>query len=80
MCHAGYSSSFIIHSYTHIHTHIHTHNTHTSQPGGERQALVPAELAFGEKGVCTDKGECLVPPNSNIKLDIILKRVAVSPI
>ncbi|GAB5030541.1 peptidylprolyl isomerase [Nannochloropsis oceanica] len=50
------------------------------QPGGERQCLVPAELAFGEKGVCTDKGECLVPPNSNVKYDVTLKRVAVSPI
>ncbi len=50
------------------------------QPGGERQLLVPAELAFGEKGVCTEKGECLVPPNTNVKYDVILKRVAVSPI
>lgn len=50
------------------------------QPGGERQCLVPAELAFGEKGVCTDKGECLVPPNTNVKFDVTLKRVAVSPI
>lgn len=24
--------------------------------------------------------ECLVPPNSNVKYDVILKRVAVSPI
>lgn len=50
------------------------------QPGGERQCLVPAELAFGEKGVCTENGECLVPPNTNVKYDVTLKRVAVSPI
>ncbi|TFJ84406.1 hypothetical protein NSK_004391 [Nannochloropsis salina CCMP1776] len=50
------------------------------QAGGERQLLVPADLAFGEKGVCTEKGECLVPPNTNVKYNVILKRVAVSPI
>lgn len=42
---------------------------------------VPAELAYGEKGVCLpDTKECLVPPNSPVKFDLILKRVAVSPI
>lgn len=27
------------------------------QPGGERQILVPPELAFGEKGVCLEEGK-----------------------
>lgn len=51
------------------------------QPGGERQILVPAALAYGEKGVCLpDSKECIVPPNTPVKYDVILKRVAVSPI
>jgi hypothetical protein len=51
------------------------------QPGGERQIIVPPELGFGAKGVCVpDKEECLVPPNEVLKYDVILKRVAVSPI
>lgn len=44
-------------------------------------AQVPAGLAYGEKGVCLPESkECLVPPNSPVKYDLILKRVAVSPI
>ena len=45
-------------------------------PGEEVQALIPADLAYGAKGVCTDGGECLIPPNSNLKYFIKLIRVA----
>ena len=41
---------------------------------------MPPELAYGSKGVCLKDQECIVPPNSNVKYDVILKRVAVSPI
>ena len=46
------------------------------KPGEEVQALVPAELAYGEKGVCTEGGECLIKPNTNLKYFIRLNRVA----
>lgn len=44
-------------------------------PGEEVQALIPAELAYGEKGVCLEN-ECLVPPNTNLKYFIRLIRTA----
>ena len=37
---------------------------------------MPAELAYGEKGVCTEGGECLIKPNMNLKYFIRLNRVA----
>ena len=45
-------------------------------PGEEVQALIPAKLAYGEKGVCTDKGECLIKPGTDLKYFIKLRRVA----
>ena len=53
-------------------------------PGEEVQALIPAELAYGERGVCTEKAEgekeCLIPPNTNLKYFIKLKSVAAGPV
>lgn len=53
------------------------------QPGGERKAVVPAALAYGDKGVCVPgqdgKDECLVPPGERLGFDVKLVRVAVSP-
>ena len=46
--------------------------------GEEVQALVPSALAFGEKGVCTDDKECLVPPNTDLKYFVRLIRVAAA--
>ena len=48
------------------------------RPGEEVQALVPAALAYGEKGVCTEDGECLIKPNTNLKYFIRLNRVAAA--
>jgi len=48
------------------------------KPGEEVQALVPAALAYGSKGVCTDAGECLVPPGTNLKYFIRLNRVTAA--
>lgn len=45
------------------------------KPGEEVQAFIPASLAYGNKGVCTEDGECLVPPDSNLKYYIKLLRV-----
>ena len=57
----------------------------TMQPGGERQVLVPPSMGYGDRGVCLDKDDvnkekCLIPPGSNLKYQLQLKRVAVSPI
>lgn len=51
------------------------------KPGGERKAVLPPQLAYGEKGVCVgqDRNECLVPPNQTLGYDITLQRVAISP-
>jgi FKBP-type peptidyl-prolyl cis-trans isomerase len=48
------------------------------QPGGECTTIIPSKYAYGEKGVCVagqSGKECLVPPNTNLKYFIKLKRV-----
>ncbi len=46
------------------------------QPGGERTCTIPADLAYGTKGVCLkDSNECLVPPNETLKYFVKLKSV-----
>lgn len=47
--------------------------------GEKVQAIIPAELAFGDKGICLDNGECLIPPKSTLVYDIFLKRKAIPP-
>ncbi|CAN0328222.1 unnamed protein product, partial [Phaeothamnion confervicola] len=49
------------------------------RPGAEVQMVVPAALAYGERGVCLEGGECLVPPNERLKYDLKLTRVAIPP-
>lgn len=48
-------------------------------PGQEVQALIPAALAYGVKGVCAENGECLIPSNTNLKYFIRLKKIAILP-
>jgi FKBP-type peptidyl-prolyl cis-trans isomerase len=48
------------------------------KPGEEVQALLPAKLAYGDKGVCTDDGECLIKPGTDLKYFIRLIRVAAA--
>lgn len=45
-------------------------------PGEEVQALIPADLAYGDKGVCTENGECLIPPKTALKYFVRFKRLA----
>lgn len=48
------------------------------RPGEEVQALIPAKFAYGEKGVCTEDGECLIPPGTDLKYFLRLVRVAAA--
>lgn len=43
--------------------------------GSEATINIPAKYAYGSKGVCTEKGECLIPPNTDLKYFVRLKRV-----
>jgi FKBP-type peptidyl-prolyl cis-trans isomerase len=47
--------------------------------GEKVQAIIPAELAFGEKGICIESGECLVKPKATLVYDIFLKKSAIPP-
>lgn len=48
--------------------------------GQKVQAIIPPKLAFGDKGICVEKGgECLVKPKSYLVYDIYLKRSAIPP-
>lgn len=47
--------------------------------GQKVQAIVPPELAYGEKGVCLEDGECLIKPGSTLVYDILLKRSSIPP-
>jgi FKBP-type peptidyl-prolyl cis-trans isomerase len=47
--------------------------------GQKVQAIIPPSLAFGDKGICIESGECLVKPGSTLVYDIYLKRSAIPP-
>ena len=47
--------------------------------GQKVQAIIPPDLAFGDKGICIESGECLVKPKSTLVYDIYLKIAAVAP-
>ena len=47
--------------------------------GQKVQAIVPPELAFGDKGICLEDGECLVKPGSTLVYDIFLKKSSIPP-
>jgi FKBP-type peptidyl-prolyl cis-trans isomerase len=47
--------------------------------GQKVQAIIPPELAFGDKGICLDDGECLVKPGSTLVYDIALKKSSIPP-
>mmetsp|Transcript_24306 Transcript_24306/g.27193 ORF Transcript_24306/g.27193 Transcript_24306/m.27193 type:complete len:194 (+) Transcript_24306:149-730(+) len=43
------------------------------------QAIIPPELAFGDKGICLENGECLVKPGATVVYDIYLKKASIPP-
>mmetsp|Transcript_33770 Transcript_33770/g.71990 ORF Transcript_33770/g.71990 Transcript_33770/m.71990 type:complete len:200 (-) Transcript_33770:333-932(-) len=47
--------------------------------GQKVQAIIPPELAYGEKGVCLDDGECLIKPGSTLVYDVFLKKSSIPP-
>lgn len=47
--------------------------------GQKVQAIIPPELAYGEKGVCLDDGECLIKPGSTLVYDVFLKKTSIPP-
>ncbi|KAL7576654.1 hypothetical protein ACA910_005587 [Epithemia clementina (nom. ined.)] len=47
--------------------------------GQKVQAIIPPELAFGDKGLCLETGECLIKPGSTLVYDIYLKQSAIPP-
>jgi FKBP-type peptidyl-prolyl cis-trans isomerase len=47
--------------------------------GQKVQAIMPPEVAFGEKGICLEDGECLVKPGSTLVYDIFLKKASIPP-
>ena len=52
----------------------------TMREGGTRVLQVPANLAYGDKGVCFENGgECLVQPGERLQFELTLKRVAMPP-
>lgn len=49
------------------------------QVGQKVQAIIPPQLAFGDKGLCVESGECLIKPGQTLVYDISLKRSAIPP-
>jgi FKBP-type peptidyl-prolyl cis-trans isomerase len=48
--------------------------------GQKVQAIIPPELAFGDKGVCNEEtGDCLIKPGSTLVYDVILKKISIPP-
>ena len=47
--------------------------------GQKVQAIIPPSLAYGEKGVCLEDGECLIKPGSTLVYDIFLKKSSIPP-
>ena len=47
--------------------------------GQKVQAIIPPALAFGDKGICLEDGECLVKPGSTLVYDIFLKKSSIPP-
>lgn len=47
--------------------------------GQKVQAIIPPKLAYADKGVCLEDGECLIKPGSTLVYDIYLKKSSIPP-
>lgn len=47
--------------------------------GEKVQAVIPSNMAYAEKGVCTKKGDCLVQPGAILVYDVFLKETFTAP-
>ena len=47
--------------------------------GQKVQAIIPPSLAYGDKGVCLDDGECLIKPGATLVYDVLLKKSTIPP-
>lgn len=47
--------------------------------GEKVQAIIPPKLAFGDKGLCLESGECLIKPGATLVYDVYLKTSAIPP-
>jgi len=47
--------------------------------GQKVQAIIPSDLAYGEKGVCLENGECLIKPGATLVYDVFLKKSSIPP-
>ena len=47
--------------------------------GQKVQVIIPPKLAFGDKGLCLENGECLIKPGQTLVYDLSLKKTAVPP-
>lgn len=47
--------------------------------GQKVQAIIPPQLAYADKGVCLEDGECLIKPGSTLVYDVYLKKSSIPP-
>jgi len=47
--------------------------------GQKVQAIVPPTMAFGDKGICKEDGDCLITPGSTLVYDVYLKKSSIPP-
>ena len=47
--------------------------------GQKVQAIIPPSLAYADKGVCLDGGECLIKPGATLVYDVLLTRSSIPP-
>jgi len=47
--------------------------------GQQVQAIIPPSMAFGDKGICPEGGDCLIKPDSTLVYDVILIQSSIPP-
>ena len=47
--------------------------------GQKVQAIISPDLAYGDKGVCLENGECLIKSGETLVYDVVLKKTSIPP-